>query len=67
MMTSNDLPTTVDYTNILVNYIEVSLDSYLACNPASLYFLVLLQSSRKSLRDPWTSDPSQPLRQTKTP
>ncbi|KEQ75554.1 hypothetical protein M436DRAFT_10536, partial [Aureobasidium namibiae CBS 147.97] len=26
MMTSNDLPTTVDYTNILVNYIEVSLD-----------------------------------------
>ncbi|THY70180.1 AMPKBI-domain-containing protein [Aureobasidium pullulans] len=26
MLTSNDLPTTVDYTNILVNYIEVSLD-----------------------------------------
>lgn len=26
MMTSNELPTTVDYTNILVNYIEVSLD-----------------------------------------
>lgn len=25
-MTSNHLPTTVDYTNILVNYIEVSLD-----------------------------------------
>ncbi|GAB7347852.1 hypothetical protein MBLNU459_g5384t1 [Dothideomycetes sp. NU459] len=26
MMTSEDLPTTVDYTNILVNYVEVSLD-----------------------------------------
>lgn len=25
-MTSEDLPTTVDYTNILVNYVEVSLD-----------------------------------------
>ena len=25
-MTSDDLPTTVDYTNILVNYVEVSLD-----------------------------------------
>ncbi|KAG9667177.1 carbohydrate-binding module family 48 protein, partial [Aureobasidium melanogenum] len=33
MMTSNDLPTTVDYTNILVNYIEVSLDQLPQAQP----------------------------------
>lgn len=32
-MTSNDLPTTVDYTNILVNYIEVSLDQLSQAQP----------------------------------
>ena len=35
MRTSDDLPTAVDYTNILVNYIEISADDVPAPTPTS--------------------------------
>ena len=51
MMTSNDLPTTVDYTNILVNYIEVSLDQ-----------LPLVQPGKPVLPGPPPVKPQEPSR-----